>query len=62
MTLRGGCSNRQSAVIWGRGLARSSYNFYSGWKCLIQSSSCSIYGIAYVGEGVGWKRQLVERS
>jgi len=27
----GVCSNRQSAVIWGRGgLAKSSYNFYSG--------------------------------
>jgi len=30
-----GCSNRQSAVIWEMGnLAKSSYNFYSGWKSL----------------------------
>jgi len=28
------CSNRQSAVIWGRRLAKSSYNFYSSWKSL----------------------------
>jgi len=28
-------SNRQSAVIWGEGgLAKSSYNLYSGWKSL----------------------------
>jgi len=31
----GGCSNRQSAVIWGEGLAKSLYNFYSGKKSLI---------------------------
>jgi len=30
---KGSCSNRQSAVIWG-GLAKSSYNFYDGWKSL----------------------------
>jgi len=31
MTLREGvCSNRQSAVIWGRSLVKSSYYFYSG--------------------------------
>jgi len=26
-------------------MAKSSYNFYSGWKSLILSYSCSIYGI-----------------
>jgi len=48
MTLQGerGCSNRQSTVIWERvNLAKSSYNLYSGWKGLIHSSSCSIFGI-----------------
>jgi len=40
------CSNRQSAIIWGRGdLAKSSYNFYSGWKSLIYSFLCSVYSI-----------------
>jgi len=40
-------SNRQRAVICGKGdLAKSSYYFYSGWKSLIYSSSCSIYGIS----------------
>jgi len=38
MTLRRGegvCSNRQSAVIWGeKGLTKSSYYFYCGWKSL----------------------------
>jgi len=29
---RGICSNHQSAIIWGRGLAKSSYNFYSAEK------------------------------
>jgi len=29
------CSNRQSAIIWGRrDLAKSLYDFYSGWKRL----------------------------
>jgi len=38
----GVCSNRQSAVKWGRGdLAKMSYNFYSGWKSLIHSASFS---------------------
>jgi len=29
----------------GGDLAKSSYNFYSGWKSLIHSSSCSIFDI-----------------
>jgi len=57
MKLRGrGCSNCQSADIWGRGLAKSLYYFYSGWKSLIHSFSFSMYGIW--GRGRGWlKRQ-----
>jgi len=47
----GSCSNRQSAIMWERWLAKSSYNFYSGWKSLIHCSSCSkIYCIW----GRGW--------
>jgi len=53
-----GCSSRQ-AVICGRGLAKSLYNFYIGWESLIHSSSCSIYGMVYVEEGIGWKRQNI---
>jgi len=57
MTLQGGrgiCSNRQSAAIWGRGdlVKSSSCNFYSSWKSLIHSTSCSIFGIRE-GRG-GW--------
>jgi len=59
------CSN-QSVVIWGRGLAKSSYNLYSGWKFLIYSSFCSIYGIwggggcpkmSYGGKGLAKKSE-----
>jgi len=31
------------------GLAKSLYNFYSGWKSSIHSSSCSIYGLWWRG-------------
>jgi len=49
----------------GRGLAKSSYNFYSSWKSLIHSSSCSICSILgewlvenVIGEGGGggWRK------
>jgi len=39
----GGCSNRQNTITWGGDLAKSSFKFYSGWKSLIHSSSCSIF-------------------
>jgi len=52
------CSNRQISVIWGRGVMdKYPYTFYSGWKSLIHSSSCSIYGI-FGSERVGWKRHM----
>jgi len=35
----------------GRGLAKSWYKVYSGWKILIYGSSCSIYDIC---GGRGW--------
>jgi len=40
----------------GRGLAKRSYNFYCGWKSLIYSLFCTIYGIC----GVGWKCHIGE--
>jgi len=55
MTLRGEgvCSNRQSVVIWGRrrGLAKSSCNFYSGWKSLNQFL---LLYLRYMGGWGGW--------
>jgi len=36
-------------------LAKSSYNFYSGWKSLIHSFSCSVYVILGLRQWVGWK-------
>jgi len=36
----------------GGGLAKSSYNFYSGWKSLIHISSCSVYSTVYWGLGL----------
>jgi len=53
---RGVCSNRQSAVIWGRrDLSKSSYNFYSGWKSSIYSSCNTIYG-TICGGAVIWEK------
>jgi len=42
-------------------LAKSSYNFYSGWKSLIHSFSCSIFGVCggiELVENVIWGRGL----
>jgi len=45
-------------------LAKTSYKCYSGWKRLIHSSSCSIYGIWWEGlvDNVMWERGWLETS
>jgi len=56
---RGVCSNRQECRHMGKDLAKSSYNFYSGWKSLIHSSS--IYDIMWGEvENVIWGEGSVE--
>jgi len=64
ITLQKGWSNRQSAVIWGRGyLAKSTYLFYRGWKNLIHTVPLALHSVFWeekVVENVIWGRGLAE--
>jgi len=57
MTLQEEFAQTVRVPSYGEGdLAKSSYNFYSGWKILF-TVFLALFS-AYVGEGVGWKRHM----